>query len=345
MTAPSPAGNGPSPRRLGKYVTGPLRLKQFFRAPGDGRRQPPIPAQALYWSLLISPLLRECRFPGVEAVVGSPAHSALPVRTSFGDDALGYCTERLDAEATRQAAAPVIIRAKRNQAFDPTAFIGLALDGATGARCRRPGCPLCRPVRHPPQPVVGYRHHWAMISVVGTGLALPFDVELYGPMLAAAQKRFRGQLPQRCFQDGQDRVEVRDAADFDSWETWRWETVRVLRYRQYKPDGEGIEAYWLTHFSWGRVGSRTLYRLPKSRWEIEGQGFNEAKNRRGREHICHHEPNSLWLQWRILVLALTIERLYRLRYLHRGAHPVRTAMELVRLLRLCLARPARLDSS
>jgi predicted small metal-binding protein len=163
--------------------------------------------------------------------------------------------------------------------------------------------------------------------------------------LAAAQKRFRGQLPQRRFQDGQDRVEVWDAADFDPWETLRWETVRVLRYRQYKPDGEVIEAYWLTNFSCGRIGSRTLYQLAKSRWEIENQGFNEAKNQHGMEHICHHEPNSLLLQWRIIVLALTIERLYRLRSLHRGTQPVRTAIELVRLLRLCLARPAMLDSS
>ena len=44
-------------------------------------------------------------------------------------------------------------------------------------------------------------------------------------------------------------------------------------------------------------------------------------------------------------LALTIERLYRLRYLPRGTHRVRTAIELLRLLRLSLAPPAPLDSS
>jgi hypothetical protein len=88
-----------------------------------------------------------------------------------------------------------------------------------------------------------------------------------------------------------------------------------------------------------------VHQMAKSRWEIENQGFHEEKNRHGMEHICHHERNSLLLQWLIIVLALTIERLYRLRYLHRGTHPVRTAMELVRLLRLCLARPAMLDSS
>jgi hypothetical protein len=53
-------------------------------------------------------------------------------------------------------------------------------------------------------------------------------------------------------------------------------------------------------------------------WEIENQGFNDAKNRYGFEHICHHEPQSLLAVWLITCLALTIERLYRLRYLHRG---------------------------
>jgi len=162
---------------------------------------------------------------------------------------------------------------------------------------------------------------------------------------AAAHERFGSQPPQLCFEEGQDRVEVWDAEDFDPWESLQWPTVRVLRYRQFKPNGEVIEAYWLTNFSPRRVSSRTLYPIAKSRWEIENQGFNEAKSRHGMEHICHHQANSLLLQWLILVLALTLERLYRLRYLHRGTHPVRTAMELLRLFRLSLSPPKAPDSS
>jgi hypothetical protein len=64
--------------------------------------------------------------------------------------------------------------------------------------------------------------------------------------------------PPLRFRQGQDRVEIWDADDFDPWETLRWETVRVIRYRQYKPNGEAIEAYWLTNFSARRVGSRSL---------------------------------------------------------------------------------------
>jgi hypothetical protein len=85
--------------------------------------------------------------------------------------------------------------------------------------------------------------------------------------------------------------------------------------------------------------------LAKSRWEVENQGFNDAKNRYGMAHIPHHHPNSLLLHWLLMVFAMTVERLYRLRYLHRGRHRPYTAIELVRRLRLSLAPPAAADSS
>jgi hypothetical protein len=62
------------------------------------------------------------------------------------------------------------------------------------------------------------------------------------------------------------------------------------------------------------------------------------------EHICHHPANSLLLTWLLLALALTIERLYRLRYLRRGTPPVYTALQLVRLLWLRLSSPDDLDT-
>jgi hypothetical protein len=115
-------------------------------------------------------------------------------------------------------------------------------------------------------------------------------------------------------------------------------TVRVVYYRQHKPDGTVIEAYWLTNLSPERVSTRSLFRMAKSHWEIENQGFNEAKNQHALEHIPHHHDNSLLLEWLLTALALTIERLYRLRYLHRGCHPRLSAIELCRLLWLNLAR-------
>ncbi|MFN3743018.1 MAG: hypothetical protein ACK4VW_10205 [Anaerolineales bacterium] len=121
--------------------------------------------------------------------------------------------------------------------------------------------------------------------------------------------------------------------------------MRVLRYLQHKPDGKVNEAYWLTDFPKWYVTSRALYRMAKSRWEIENQGFNDAKNRYGMEHICHHHANSLLIGWLITILALVIERLYRLRYLHRGRHPVRSAIDFVRQLWLNLASPAAFDTS
>jgi hypothetical protein len=88
-------------------------------------------------------------------------------------------------------------------------------------------------------------------------------------------------------------VELWDTEDFDPWQTLRWETVRVFFYRQHKPDGMVLEAYWLTNFASTMAGPRSLFRMAKSRWEIENQAFNEAKSHHGLEHICHHHANSL----------------------------------------------------
>ena len=393
-----------TPRRLFRYVTGCLRLRRYLEAPGDGRPQPQIPARGLLWALLISRLLRETSFHAVEQLVCSSACRALCVSTSFGDDALGYFTERLDPGPTRAALRDAVRLAKRNKAFDNCRFIGLAIDGTSAGRSRSPECVLCRPFRNAKKEVTGYRHHFAAISVGGAGLSLPFDVEPYGPgdseyaagqrllaravhalgvrfadylvvdgefatapflhaadragvpvvarlkenlpeLLAAVEKRFGPQSPMQVYRDGQFRVEIWDTDDFDPWETLDWETVRVIRYRQHKPDGTVVQADWLTNLAARKVGSLSLYHMAKSRWEIENQGFNDAKNRYGIEHICHHEANRILLNWLITFLALVIERLYRIRYLHRGTHPVRSAEQLCRLLWLGLSRPPAPDTS
>jgi hypothetical protein len=105
-----------------------------------------------------------------------------------------------------------------------------------------------------------------------------------------------------------------------------------------------VEAYWHTNFSPAKLPSRSFYRLAKSRWEVENQGFNDGKSRYGMEHIRRHEPNSLLVCWLLILRALVIERLYRLRYLHRGDHGVRSAIHLVDTLWLNLRCPLQ-DSS
>ena len=120
--------------------------------------------------------------------------------------------------------------------------------------------------------------------------------------------------------------------------------MRVLRYRQHKADGRVVEAYWLTDLPSARVGSRLLYRFAKSRWEIENEGFNDGKTRYGMEHLRHHHANSVLVMWLLTIFALTIERLYRLRYLHRGRHRPATPIEFLRMLRLSLAPPRPLDT-
>jgi len=105
----------------------------------------------------------------------------LGIGQRFGDDTLGYFTERLSPERTRQEAVSVLKRAKRNKAFDDCRYIKLAIDGTGADHSRKARCRLCRPVRDDKGSVHRYGHHLSMISVVGTGLTLPFDVEPYGP--------------------------------------------------------------------------------------------------------------------------------------------------------------------
>ena len=165
------------------------------------------------------------------------------------------------------------------------------------------------------------------------------------PLLAAAVRtRFDGQPPQATFREAEDLVEVWDYDHFDSWETLDWPEVRVLRYRQHKPDGTVVQAEWLTDFPIATLGSLSFYRLAKSRWEIENRGFNDGKNRYGMEHICHHEPNSILVVWLLILLAIVIERLYRMRYLHRGEHGIRSAADLCTYLWLTLGSRSSPDS-
>jgi hypothetical protein len=160
-------------------------------------------------------------------------------------------------------------------------------------------------------------------------------------LFAAARARFEAEPPHREARINGERVELWDHGGFDPWETLRWKTVRVVRYRQHKPDGQVVEAYWLTDYPEQLADSVTIFRIAKSRWEIENQGFNEAKTYHGLEHITHHDPASLLSSWLILCLALTIERLYRCRFLRRGTHPPLTAVELLRQMRIQLGIDAR----
>ena len=171
---------GPSPRRIRQYVAKCLGLSSYLKVPGDGRSEGRIPAAALLWALLMGALLRRMAFAAIEALVHSSARRALPVSQRFGNDALSYFTERLDPEVTRRGLVRAVGQAKRHKAFDDCRFIGLVLDGTSAGRSQEKGCDLCRPYRNQKKEIVGYHHKLVMISVVGTGLTLPLDVEPYG---------------------------------------------------------------------------------------------------------------------------------------------------------------------
>lgn len=381
-----------------------LGLKRFFQNCGDRRAKPRKSARTLLGALLAGQWLRQTSFFGIEQLVGDAGPRKLGLQSGFGDDALSYFTERLDPACTRQALIDSLHRTKRNKAFENSRWIGLAMDGTTVGRCRESGCEWCRPYRNAEKQIIGYKHHLAMISVVGAGLSLPFDVEPYGPkdseyaagqrllrravsalglrfadylvvdaeyatstflhttaevglpviarlkdnlpdLMASVKRRFDGHHAHHVLQDGADRIEFWDEEDFAPWETLHWERVRVIRYRQHHADGTVVEAEWLTNLPQRKVPSLSLYRMARSRWEIENQGFNDCKSRQGLEHICHHHTNSLLVCWLLTLLALLVGRLYRIRFLHRGKRAVAPACELVRLLWLALGTTPRCRSA
>ncbi len=63
------------------------------------------------------------------------------------------------------------------------------------------------------------------------------------------------------------------------------------------------------------------------------------------EHIRHHHANSLLIDWLLIALALTIERLFRLRFLHRGTSTALSSQTFVTRLWLSLATARRSDTS
>jgi len=130
----------PGIRQLLRYAARFAGWRSYLRAPGDGRAHPQIPAAVLVRALLVSRLLREASFLAVEALVRSAARRGMGLRVSFGDDTLGYFTERLDPERLRRAMGGVVRRAKRNKAFEASRRIGLALDGTGAGRSREKRC-------------------------------------------------------------------------------------------------------------------------------------------------------------------------------------------------------------
>jgi len=396
---------GPHVGQVEHYACHCLGLKRYFQQPGDKRLYPAIPARDVVWAIIIGRILRLTSFARLEWLSHSPVRAELGLGSCFGDDTLAYVTERMDPETTRLALARTLHQAKRNKAFQDSRFIGLAVDGTGAGRTCQAPCALCDPIKDSQGKVHGQLHHFALLSVVGTGgLTLPVDVEPYGPgdseyaaaqrllrralgylgarfadyvvgdgayatapflhvcgevclpvvarlkdnlpsLVAAVRARFDDQPAHAVFQEGKDLIEVWDYDHFDSWEALDWPEVRALRYRQHKPDGSIIQAEWITNFPNSKLGSLSFYRIAKSRWEIENRGFNDGKTRYGMEHICHHEPNSILVVWLLILLAMVMERLYRLRHLHRGEHDIRSAADLCTFLWLTLGTRTPLDST
>lgn len=392
----------PSLLRLLTYGCRCLGLAAYLESPGDGRTFPQIPASDLIRVLIGCKILREPSSHAAEQLVRHAARG-FGVCQSFGDDAVGYFTERLDVGRLRAALLEVLRRAKRGKAFDDLSRIGLALDGTGLGQSREEHCALCHPFYTANHEVTGHGHKAVGASLVAGALSLPLDVEYYRPgegeitagkrllgrivrearirfnfvvvdglypgvpflhlcdrlrlpvvarlteklpdLFEEARKRFVGCPPTAVYQVRRERVEIWEAEDCPPWEGLDWPWVRVIRYRQYRRKGDIVEAFWLTNFTRRQVGSLALYQICKSRWQIENRFFNEGKNLYGLTHIAHHHARSVVVDTLLACLALCLERLYRLRHLHRGTHPPYAAQELCRLFWLVLGTPPAYDTS
>jgi hypothetical protein len=160
-----------------------------------------------------------------------------------------------------------------------------------------------------------------------------------------ASVRFNTRPPDQLATHDDVAVELWDDDSFEPWEGLEWPRVRVLRYRYRSRNGELVDACWLTDYPKEAISSAALFRLAKSRWEIENEGFNDAKTRHGMEHICRHNANALLVGWLLLLLAMVIERLYRLCHLHRGVRPRISAADLLAQMLIDLGRPRIHDTS
>jgi hypothetical protein len=78
-------------------------------------------------------------------------------------------------------------------------------------------------------------------------------------------------------------------------------------------------------------------REPRSESASWRLGTSETVRRRVLDSLVLG-ANSVLLNYLLTLLALIIERLYRIRYLHRGPHKVHSAEQLCRLLWISLSR-------
>ena len=181
-------------------------------------------------------------------------------------------------------------------------------------------------------------HHFVMISVVGAGVALPFDVEPYGPgdseyatgkrVLQRSSEHLGPRLAAYVVDGKFATAPFLHAADDLDLPVIARPKLSLAERSAAVEARFGNPPPALTGFSIARLGIRTFFKLAKSRWEIETQGLNDGKNLYGMEHIQHHHPNGMLANWLFLLLALMTERLYRNRSRHRGTHPTLSSMQL-----------------
>lgn len=137
------------------------------------------------------------------------------------------------------------------------------------------------------------------------------------------------------------RIEVADSEGFKSWPTLGLE-VRVVRSRETRRvkrqlsgqfEVEKSEWYWVTTLSRRSASSAAVVEIGHSRWKIENEGFNEAANHWGLDHVYRHDPTALLALWLLGILAYDVAHTFYRRDLkpeRREKTTLRMIIELVK---------------
>ncbi len=146
--------------------------------------------------------------------------------------------------------------------------------------------------------------------------------------------------------DGKVHVACWDIEDLTSWSSLgrpvrvvcTLETRTIRRQLDGELEDETNEWMWVTTLSRARASSRALVDLGHARWDIENQGFNEAVNHWGLDHVYRHDAHAMRAILLLGFLAMNVMRAFY----RRAVKPARRAREslqhVVRLVQACLYR-------
>jgi len=174
-------------RRFAGYLERRWRFRDLLGTIRDSRRNPEIPASAVFLSVFGMHALRLGSFNELEAQLRMPSRweSWVGLRKPSADT-LGYALDRFDLQVPREMLAKVAGEFKRKKALRrlyPDLYWVGAVDGIETYKSRKRCCPECciRHIEVAGELVKEYYHRYVALQLVGVSPALILDAEPLGP--------------------------------------------------------------------------------------------------------------------------------------------------------------------